>query len=148
MNERNYSKYTLAICHLFHPILHGFTENSDQTIIGHYLVFMEINNSQYFNNNYKREIQRLKRFYDIVILDDHPHPLIRNYHTIKNSDNYIKLDIIQSCIRPGLEEVACFKTFWLKIFQRKWKKIFNERKKKIKKLSNPKNLMKREMNGK
>lgn len=37
------------------------------------------------------------------------------------------------------------KTFWLKIIQRKWKRVYKEKQEYIRKMSNPKNLMAREM---
>lgn len=147
MSEFNDSKYKLAICHLFHPTLHGHTENSDANILGQYLVFWEVNKYSYFNNYYNRYLTDLTYFYNIII-SVFPHPIIRNYNNIIKRKNYIKLDIVKIDTLNGLEEVAYIKTFWLKLIQRKWKKIYHNRKNLIKKLSNPKYLLKREITGK
>lgn len=147
MSDFNNSKYKLAICHLFHPTLHGHTENSDTNILGQYLVFWKINKNSYFNNYYNRYLTDLTHFYNILI-SNFPHPIIRNYSNIIKRENYIKLDIVKIDTLNGLEEVAYIKTFWLKLIQRKWKKIYYNRKNLIKKLSNPKYLLKREITGK
>lgn len=148
MYERHISKYKLAICHLYHPVLHGYTDDSCKYIQEHYLVFWDIEIDEYFYNNYYRVIEDLKAFYNDIDLSEHPHPTIRNYLNIIKKDNYIKLDIVEIKTLDTLEEVGCIKTFWLKILQRKWKSIFNKRKEKIKELSSPLRLMKREMMGK
>jgi len=142
------SKYKLAICHLFHPILHGYTDDSDKYIYGHYLVFWDIEIDEYFDNYYHRGIEDLKAFYNDIDLSEHPHPIIRNYLNLIKRENYIKIDIVQTNTLNTLEEVGYIKTFWLKILQRKWKSIFHKRKEKIKELSSPLRLMKREMMGK
>jgi len=147
MSEFNTSKYKLAICHLFHPTLHGHTENSDENILGQYLVFWEVNKNVYFNNYYNTYLNDLTHFYNIII-SNFPHPIIRNYNSIIKRENYIKLDIVKIDTLNGLEEVAYIKTFWLKLIQRKWKKIYYNRKNLIKKLSNPKYLLEREITGK
>ena len=144
------SKYVLALCHLFHPVLHGFNENSDTSILGHYLVYWSFNIDDFKNNTYKNDLIDLKHFYNIVDLDNNHrfHPTIKNYSNIIKKENYIKLEIIQLDVLNGFEEVGYIKTFWLRIFQKKWKSIFKKRKEKIKFLSNPRNLLKREINGK
>lgn len=148
MSDFNNSKYKLAICHLFHPTLHGQTENSDTNILGQYLVFYTININSYYNNTYNNYIYDLKHFYQLIRLDNKPHPTIRNYNNIIKRENYIKIDIVKIDNLNGLEEVAYIKTFWLKFIQRKWKKIYYNRKNFVKKLSNPKYLLKREITGK
>lgn len=147
MRDFNNSKYKLAICHLFHPTLHGYTENSDTNILGQYLVFWEVNINIYFNNYYNIYLNDLKHFYNSIILN-FPHPIIRNYINIIKSENYIKLDIVKIDTLNGLEEVSYIKTFWLKLIQRKWKKIYYNRNLLIKKMCNPKYLLKREITGK
>jgi hypothetical protein len=147
--NRNIPKYKLAVCHLFHPVLHGYTENSCKDIYGHYLVFWEIEYiDEYFDNIYYREIEDLTAFYNDIVLENHPHPTIRNYLNIIKRENYIKIDIVETKTLDTLEEVGYIKTFWLKILQRKWKSIFQKRKERVKQLSNPKHLLKREIRGK
>lgn len=148
-NQRTVSKYKLAICHLFHPLLHGYNDNSYKNIEGHYLVFWEIDDiDEYFDDVYNREIDDLKAFYDDIILDNHPHPIIRNYLNLIKKENYVKFDIVEMKTLDTLEEIGFIKTFWLKLLQRKWKSIFKKRKEEIKRLSNPRRLLKREIMGK
>lgn len=144
----NHSKYKLAICHLFHPRLHGYTTSSTNEVLGHYLVFWEFEIDEFLENYHTSCIEDLQSLYDDILIDNCPHPIIRNYLDIAKRENYIKIDIVEINLLFGLEEVACIKTFWIKIFQRRWKKEFYKRKKIIQILSNPKYLLKREIQGK
>lgn len=148
MINESYSKFKLAICQIFHPRLHGYTESSNINIVGHYLVFFEIEINEFLENYFKNGIDYLKSFYNDINFSECPHPFIRNYSNIVHSENYIKIDIVKTEILNGREEVAYIKTFWIKIFQRKWKKEYKKRQKIIRTLSNPKYLLKREINGK
>jgi hypothetical protein len=142
------SYYKLAICHLHHPCLHGYTESSDTNISGHYLIYYTINLNEFYNKGYiDNLILDLSSYYEDIILMNHP--LIGNYNKIIKKENYIKVDIIQMDTLSGMEEVGYIKTFWIKILQRKWKLVYKKRKEMIQRiLSNPKYLLKREINGK
>lgn len=144
----NNSKYKLAICIPFDPALHGMNNNSSKNICSHYLVYEIIEPIDFINNIQYMEtvITDIQHFYDAIILDSHP--VIRNYEKIMNSETYFVFNIIQDDMLDGEECVGYIKTFWLKLIQRKWKRIFKERKEKIRKLSNPRLLMKRETSGK
>lgn len=144
----NYSKYKLALCVPFDPSLHGMNNNSDKNICSHYLVY-EIIDPRVFIENYPYTLEILidvRHYYDAIITE--PHPIIRNYGKIIQSEEYFKFDIIQNDILRGDECVGYIKTFWLKLIQRKWKRFFKERQDIIKKMSNPKHLMMREIRGK
>jgi hypothetical protein len=144
-----YSKYKIAICHLYHPFLHGYTEESSSNIVEHFLVYHIVNVREFYGSTFQSEIEDVSHFYNNIELNQFPHPTIRNYQNIIEGNNYIKLDIILSETLSGFEEVAYIKTFWIKIFQRKWKNIYYKRKQFISKIiSNPKYLLKREITGK
>jgi hypothetical protein len=120
----------LAICEIFHPILHGCDENSTPNIHTHFLVYTTIDVSDFYSNAYLSEENSLKRYSNAIqilhgSLEDQ-HPSIRNYSRVANK--YIRLEIIQADILPGNEEVAYLKTFWLRIVQRRWKKVYKARK--------------------
>ena len=151
MNNNN-NKFCLGICELFHPRLHGFSSNSTQNIESHYIVHMEINLVDFWNKSYEDCLEDLLEYYhhnfhhyrrESIIY----HPIIRNYNHIFDNINYLKLNIIQITELPGHEHVACVKTIWLKLLQRKWKRIYKYRKNKIQKLKNLYILRKREITG-
>lgn len=146
------NKYSLGICELFNPYLHGYTSKSSPTINSHYLIHSEIELADFFDLSYEENVENLLEYYynffhyrRLTVIS---HPIIRNYHHIIDNVDIIKLDIIEIIELPGLEQVACIKTFWLKILQRKWKRIYKERKIKMQKLKKLHILRKREITGK
>ena len=76
-----------------------------------------------------------------------PHKLIRNYHNIIRSANYIKPEIAECINLPTGENIAIIKTMWIKIIQRKWKKVFAARQHIIKCRSCPSSLSTRQLTG-
>lgn len=131
--------YELAYCEIFNPNFHGwnneitqFTEEETNVINTSYLFCLEVENDDFFNNDYIIEINDAVR---------PPHPIIRNWENIIPS---YKVEIVE---RNEIGEyIICIpKTFWLKLLQRKWKKYYN---KMMNKRKNPRNLMKRQIYGK
>tara|TARA_B100000123_G_C25723152_1_gene425562 strand:+ start:159 stop:608 length:450 start_codon:yes stop_codon:yes gene_type:complete len=119
---------TLAICELYTPYFHGYTENSSKNIYGHFIITVIINLDEFYNNEYKDDINMIIECYRIWCCDEGLHPIIRNYHNMITNHNYIKLEIVEIDELNGGETVGYIKTFWLKILQRKWKKKFKKRK--------------------
>jgi hypothetical protein len=141
--------YTLAICEIFHPQLHGHDENSSPSINNEFLVYSQIDLSDFYNQSYLAEIRSLKRYVNAIqrlhgTLDT-THPAIRNYTAVTNK--CIRLEIIQTNILAGQEEVAYLKTFWLRIVQRRWKKIYKMRKALIAQRSHIRSITERERTG-
>ena len=122
--------YRLAICEIFHPVIHGQDENSSPNVTNHFLVYTQIDLSDFYNNAYLSEENSYRRYSRAKqILHgsmNETHPTIRNYVRVTNK--YIRLEIIQADVLTGQEEVAYLKTFWLRIVQRRWKKIYKARK--------------------
>jgi hypothetical protein len=60
--------------------------------------------------------------------------------------NYISLEIVQHIeLEGGGEHVAIYKTFWLRILQRKWKKYYDYKMKRVRSLLKPRGLLLREI---
>lgn len=120
--------FQLAICEVFHPILHG--ENETEGIHNHFLVYTVIDLPDFYSKAYLSEEHSFRRYRKAIhILHgslDETHPTIRSYRKI--TKKYIRLEIIQADILAGQEEVAYLKTFWLRLVQRRWKKIYYARK--------------------
>ncbi len=119
--------YQLAICEIFHPVLHG---EAEMHVNSHFLIYTTIDLPDFYSREYLSEENSLRRYVKAVqILHgslNETHPLIRNYRTV--AKKYIRLEIIQADVLDGQEEVAYLKTFWLRIVQRRWKKVYKARK--------------------
>lgn len=163
------TKNYLMLCELFHPYLHGFNENSDPNIFGHYIVAYIKDNetsdseseySEYdddytndtdelildegvvslFKNKYKKLVKYIQRFNV-----DMEHKIIRNYVSIITKNNYITPHIGQRIYLSGNECVAIIKTMWFKVVQRCWKRVYKKRIQIISNIiKNPQYLLKRE----
>jgi hypothetical protein len=89
------------------------------------------------NNSYEYDFEHLTRMYKKISVANANkyirHPLIENYDAIIRKDDYIKIDIIETHILDGMEEIAILKTHWLRLIQRKWKRLYRIKMEKIKK---------------
>lgn len=120
--------YQLAICEVFHPALHGQNETSTPNVNTHFLVYTLIDIDDFYSKAYLSEENSIRRYHRAIHIMNESlnHPTIRNYRRVSNK--YIRLEIIQTDVLTGQEEVAYLKTFWLRIVQRRWKKIYQARK--------------------
>jgi hypothetical protein len=140
----------LAICSLFHPVLHGMTETSSPEITGHFLVYTTIELADFYEMSYLHEENHLQRYYNAVV-ELYGQKLegprsIRNYLSV--AKKYSRLEIIQAdVLSPGEEEVGILKTFWLRLIQRRWRKIYQARKRLIKERSTMGALRERQLTG-
>lgn len=148
-------KYKLAFCVFFNSYIHGKDENSSPNIDLHYLILHSVNIDSFYNSEeftlfmnmihmsrefYRRYFQRKEKSTE--------HPVIRNYKTAVSKKNYISLEIIEHIeLEHGGEHVAIYKTFWLRIFQRKWKKYYHNKMKLMRKLMKPYGFLLREIGG-
>jgi hypothetical protein len=143
------NNFQLGICEIYHPSLYGFTENSYPFIHNHIMIYLTIDNDDFFDSTHYDITHNLLYYYLYfnrrqTLIN---HPTVRNYHNITNNINNVKLDIIQIIELSGNELTACIKTIWLKLLQRKWRRILKEREYKILKLKNFRILRKREITG-
>ena len=133
--NNNNSKYSLVLCEIHNPQMHGFAEDSDPSVCGHYLMIGEFDFDSFicgdpdnllsmegtidsFNENLT-QLMRIGRY--------QLHPTIRNYKNIVLRENYIRPEIAECITLSGNERVAILKTFWIRIIQRTWKRVFQER---------------------
>ena len=146
--------FKLAICELHIPDLHKYMGINDAILSSHYMVTSIITPEDFYNDNYKQDMAILKECYlmwlsqSMIVGNNIAHPLIRNYRTIIDNGNYIKLDIIQINYYGEVELIAILKTFWLRLIQRKWKRIYKQRAHIIKKRMRNSSLKHRETSGK
>jgi hypothetical protein len=143
------SKYELAFCVFFNAHIHGKDENSSPNIDSHYLILYSLNTETFYHSQEFSEFMFLinasRRHYARYI-QLNEHPIIRNYKCAAVKKNYISLEIIQHVeLEGGGEHVAIYKTFWLRIFQRKWKKCYDYKMQRVRGLMKPRGLLLREI---
>lgn len=149
------SKYELAFCVFFNAHIHGKDENSSPNIDSHYLILHSIDVDTFYNSQsfsaFMQMIDGSRRHYSRYIrLNEQcgEHAVIRNYKSAVLKKNYISLEIIQHVeLEGGGEHVAIYKTFWLRIFQRKWKKHHHYKMQLVRSLLKPRGLLMREIGG-
>lgn len=147
MTTKNY----LMLCELYHPKLHGFDENSDPNIVGHYIVsYVKDNDTSDSENEYdeyddssgdendelildKEIIKLFQKKYKTLVKNSLKfnisleHQIVRNYINIITKDSYITPHIGERIYLSGDECVAIIKTMWLKIVQRCWRRVYKKR---------------------
>jgi len=153
-HTNHHSKYSLAYCEFFNSKIHGKDDSSSKNIDSHYLIYWILNNNDFYNESVFIEIsnyicsirQTLKnRYFNSMYSNYSKHPLIRNYYEILIKKDYIFLEIIECVELEGGEHVAIYKTFWLRIIQRKWKRYCELKKKRMAALLQPYGFLMREI---
>ena len=137
----------LVICEIFNKKIHGFDDNNDPTVVGHYMVSHnfttvssdleddtdledDLDTDEYTKSVFsdtKFMLKMYKSKYNQLNNSMKTHSIIRNYKQIVAQQNYIQLHIAKVIYLSGSECVAILKTFWIKIIQRTWKKIYIKR---------------------
>ena len=171
--QRN--KFNLVVCEIFNRYIHGYCEDSDKSVEGHYLcVHVSRNRSLFDDRDYdsddEDENENENNLFDDLnsdeghicdIVDLHsayyvarsrkrhkPHKFIKNYDSIIAKSNYIQPHIGEVIYLSSGECVAVIKTVWLRLIQRCWRRIYNEKKRVINKRKQTTSLKFREVHGK
>jgi len=147
------TKYELAFCVFFNAYIHGKDQNSSPNIDSHCLILHSVTMNTFYNSQdfstFLQMIDRSRYRYSRYIQVNETcreHVVIRNYKNAASKKNYISLEIIQHIeLEGGGEHVAIYKTFWLRIFQRKWKKHHHYKMKLVRLLLKPRGLLMREI---
>ena len=132
------NNYNLVVCELHNSLIHGFDNNSDPNIQGHYLCthicrinqFKNVNNSENKKSYIDDIVKTSKKGYNQLLSSNSTllnHSFIRNYKKIISNKTYIQPHIAKIVYLQGDEYVAILKTFWLKCVQRSWKRVFKQR---------------------
>jgi len=149
------SKYKLAFCVFFNSYIHGKDENSSPNIESQYLIQHSLQLDTFYNSQeftlFMNMINMSRNYYSRYFqMNKHSieHPIIRNYKYAVMKKNYISFEIVQHIqLEHGGEHVAVYKTFWLRIFQRKWKKYHRYKMQLVRTLLKPYGLLLREVGG-
>ena len=148
-HTNHHSKYDLAFCEIFNSKIHGKNSSSSKNIDSHYLIFRTLHNDEFYTITQFIPISdficTIRNDYITNITNNYSHPVIRNYNEILIKKHYISLEIIECVELEGREQVAIYKTFWLRIIQRKWKRYCESKKKRMAALLQPYGLFMREI---
>lgn len=165
--QRN--KFNLVVCEIFNRYIHGYCEDSDKSVEGHYLcVHVSRNRSIFDDRDYDSEDDDdlfahinadEAHICDIVDLHsayyvsrsqkrNRPHKFIRNYDSITAKSYYIQPHIGQVIYLSSGECVVIVKTVWLRLIQRCWRRVYNEKKRVISRRRQIDSLKFREVHGK
>ena len=148
-HTNHHSKYDLAFCEIFNSKIHGKNSNSSKNIDSHFLIFRTLCIYEFYTITQFIPISNfictIRNDYITNNYSQHLHPVIRNYNKILIKKHYISLEIIECVELEGGEQVAIYKTFWLRTFQRKWKRHCDSKKKRLAALLQPYGLFMREI---
>ena len=148
-HTNHHSKYDLAFCEIFNSKIHGKNSNSSKNIDSHFLIFRTLCIYEFYTITQFIPISNfictIRNDYITNNYSQHLHPVIRNYNEILIKKHYISLEIIECVELEGGEQVAIYKTFWLRTFQRKWKRHCDSKKKRLAALLQPYGLFMREI---
>lgn len=148
-HTNHHSKYDLAFCEIFNSKIHGKNSNSSKNIESHFLIFRTLCINEFYTITQfipiSDFISTIRGDYIINNYSRYLHPVIRNYNEILIKKHYISLEIIECVELEGGEQVAIYKTFWLRTFQRKWKRYCDSKKKRLAALLQPYGLFMREI---
>ena len=148
-HTNHHSKYDLAFCEIFNSKIHGKNSNSSKNIDSHFLIFRTLCIYEFYTITQFIPISdficTIRDDYITNITNNYSHPVIRNYNEILIKKHYISLEIIECVELEGGEQVAIYKTFWLRTFQRKWKRHCDSKKKRLAALLQPYGLFLREI---
>ena len=148
-HTNHHSKYDLAFCEIFNSKIHGKNSNSSKNIESHFLIFRTLCIYEFYTITQFIPISdficTIRNDYITNITNNYSHPVIRNYNEILIKKHYISLEIIECVELEGGEQVAIYKTFWLRIIQRKWKRYCESKKKRVAALLQPYGLFMREI---
>jgi len=127
------SKYNIAFCEIFNSSVHGKSDTSSKNIDSHFLVSTILNIHDFYNSPFMYQMFNFMRYNYMTYVDfyDYLHPVIRNYHQILIKKKYVFFEIIECVELEGGEHVAIYKTFWLRILQRKWKRYYKLKMKRL-----------------
>ena len=145
-HTNHHSKYDLAFCEIFNSKIHGKNSNSSKNIESHFLIFRTLCIDEFYTITQFIPISDfICTIRDNYITNNYYHPVIRNYNEILIKKHNISLEIIECVELEGGEHVAIYKTFWLRIIQRKWKRYCDSKKKRLAALLQPYGLFMREI---
>lgn len=132
-------EYCLVLIELFHPLIHGMDEQSDPSIVSHFLVHSCYHAGYLCEDQsivfpfiplkemipcYKKTIQRHQQQIQLNSIHSQ-HPIIRNYINMIQLNQWNGPHIAKCIVLQGGEKVAILKTYWIRLIQRTWKRIYH-----------------------
>jgi hypothetical protein len=141
------NKFALVVCELHNKHIHGFTDESDVNVHGHYLVTETFDQANVNLNKVHKICRIYSRQYRHLTPNLLDHPILRNYPAIVASNKYIQPQIAECIYLSGDERVAILKTHWIRLIQRNWRRVYNEQQRIQRIRRNPHQLQHRQITG-
>jgi hypothetical protein len=142
------ANFSIAICELHHPALHGVDSNSTPGIDGHYLASYVIDPEDFIND--PEECRALAAMARSHYARSCPkkHDKLRNYAKLVRRPEYFQPQLVQlTQLQPGDECVAAIKTHLIIRLQRRWRAFAAKKRRIIHKRMHPTALAIRERTG-
>ena len=141
----------LALCELYHPQIHGASEDPPRDIAERFIVREILSVDDFFGPDLDEILLAANDFYrdQGARLDEHP--IINNYHAIVGSSGYVRVDVVavENCAgRDGLDWcTGSLKTSYIRILQKTWRNALKRRNAYIQACKSPYALRCRETTG-
>ena len=92
----NYNRFTLGICELFHPYIHGVNDDSDTTICEKLIVHSTFKAKKFYDFKHEQLINCVNNSYEYLyninrLYRQESHPTIRNYYNIENIQLFLHI---------------------------------------------------------
>ena len=115
----------LAVCELYHPQIHGASEDPPADIAERFIVREILSLDDFFSPELDEILSMANKFYRDQGEFLCKHPTISNYHAIAASPEYVRVDVVKVenyTGRDGLEWcTGCLKTSYIRILQKAWR---------------------------
>ena len=141
----------LALCELYHPQVHGASEEPPQDIAERFIVREILSVDDFLGPELDEILSAASEFYRDYGGNLGEHPTINNFHAIVGSSDYVRVDVVavENCTgRDGLEWcTGSLKTSYIRILQKRWRNARKRRDAYIQACKSPYALLCRETTG-
>ena len=141
----------LALCELYHPQIHGASEDPPPDIAERFIIREILSVSEFLGPELDEIISTMSEFYRDYGENLSGHPTINNYHAIACSLDYIRVDVVavENCTGgDGLDWcTGSLKTSYIRILQKRWRNVRKRRDAYIQACKSPYALRCRETTG-
>lgn len=142
------TKFSIAICELHHPALHGIDARSTPGIDGHYLASYVLDPEEFVNDPEESQAITAMARSHYARSCPRKHDKVRNYRKLVGRPEYFQPQLVQlTQLEPGDECVAAIKTHLITRVQRRWRAFSAHRRRILHKRMQPEALAVRETTG-
>lgn len=141
----------LAVCELYHPQIHGASEDPPADIAERFIIREILSLDDFLGPELEEVLSAANEFYRLHVRHLGKHPTVSNYHAVAGSPDYVRVDLVEveNCTgRDGLEWcTGSLKTSYIRILQKAWRNARKRRNAYIQACKSPYALRCRETTG-